>query len=126
MSCFVHRVRPAPNEEVFVTFVKSLGVNELGVSRGYDMVSFFLILVWAISMMLSFYAGILWREFGGFGWDVQPTGGRPKRRDQSVTYTRGGQCKGVTSREEDAARGREGGHRRQGEQQDAGSGRGQG
>ena len=120
MSCFVHRVRPAPNEEVFVTFVKSLGVNELGVSRGYDMVSFFLILVWAISMMLSFYAGILWREFGGFGWDVQPTGGRPKRRDQSVTDTRGGQFKGVTSREEDAARGR------QGEQQDAGSGRGQG
>ena len=41
MSCFVHRVRPAPNEEVFVTFVKSLGVNELGVSRGYDMVSSF-------------------------------------------------------------------------------------
>ena len=35
-------VRPAPNEEVFVTFVRSLGVNELGVSRGYDMVSFFL------------------------------------------------------------------------------------
>ena len=44
MSCFVHRVRPAPNEEVFVTFVKSLGVNELGVSRGYDMVSFFVFL----------------------------------------------------------------------------------
>ena len=87
---------------------------------------FLFILVWAICVMLSFYSGILWREFGGFGWDVQPTGGRPKRRDQSVTYTRGGQCKGVTSREEDAARGRQGGHRRQGEQQDAGSGRGQG
>ena len=33
-------VQPAPGEEVFVTFVKSLGVNELGVSRGYDMTYF--------------------------------------------------------------------------------------